>query len=189
MSKEILGRSLASAMNSSFSDGSVYTSATPDAAASVIGQTITTYILQHVRVSASYVGVIPGTPPVPEAGSDSMILPVGTCPPPLGRLWDSWVAALESSISGGFLTGSGPVIHPITPGRPFILPVSLKMYISQDSLKSAHTGNLGDPLEAVWIAVAGGICDWITQGPPVVPTYPAGMVGTGVATIIKNIII
>ena len=183
----VFGKLLASKINSQFGDGSQYNESTPTQVNTMLAQEITNYLLTNTLVAVTYVGTIPGTPPVPEAGADPGVMITGSCLPPIGITFDSWVSSLEINLKTGFMISSGPVIKPITPIPIFgLYPAPLSTFVNQGIVKATVGDNPGATTYInVWETICDGIVSWMTTQLPVPPTYAASLVGTGVATITK----
>ena len=163
-------------------DGSTYTSATPGQANTAIALAITEYITTKIKLNITYLGTTITAPPTPDTGTDSVMI-LGTCAPPVGIDFNSWLASIETNIMAGFLVGSGEGgIIPMTPTNAFILP-GLSTFITQSMLRSEHENNLEDPQRPVWEAICGGIIDWIDSS--IVKTYQSTRTGisTGISTV------
>lgn len=188
MSASTLGKNISRALYSSLSNPESYNSSTPSIANQIIASQITSYLLTNTKVAVNYSGTIPGTPPVPEILSDSTVSIIGTCSPPIGTSFDSWLGSQETNIKTGFMVSTGSLVKPITSILIFNFP-TIKTYITQSILKSVHENNHDNPLEPVWTKISEGILNWLGSGIlPTPPTYPANVVGTGIATITKIII-
>lgn len=185
MSASTLGKNIAGALYSALKDGSSYTSSTPVQANAIIAKEITSYLLSNTKLTATYIGVIPSVPPTPESTTDSQIKIIGTCAPPSGSDFQSWVSSVETNIKAGFMVSAGSQVKPISPILALNVPTPLSGFLNQGMLKSAHEGNHDSPQEPVWIQVATGILGWLNAGIPSPPTYAASFVGTGTATVIK----
>ena len=184
------GITLANKINSQFGDGTAYNSGTPTLINTMLGTEITNYILTNTLVAVTYTGTIPGTPPMPEVGADPGVKVIGTCAPPVGITFDSWLSSLEMNIKTGFMISAGPVVKPITPIPIFnSLPAPLMTFVTQEDIKNAAGDNKEGAYIKVWSRLCDGIVNWITTQLPVPPTYAASIIGTGVATITKISII
>ena len=168
-------------------DGSKFTAATPIQANIAIAQAITTYITGTVSVGIQYSGMTTTTPPVSDISPDTISI-IGSCLPPSGTDFNTWIGSIEANIMSGFQIGPGNVgIVPVTPTQIFSIP-GLSGYVNQGMLKSAHEGNLKNPQQAVWEIICDGIIKWL-EITATLKTYPAKRAGIsiGTATILKTI--
>ena len=183
------GKILAEKINTKFGDGSLYNIGTPILANALIGIEITDYILKNTSISATYVGTIPGVPPIPEIGEDSKILVTGVCAPPVGITFDTWITSIELNLKTRFLVSAGPVVKPVTPIQPFNFPIPLNTFVNQELVRNTVGDNPGENTYInVWETICDGIVNWITTQIPVSPTYPASIIGVGVATITEILV-
>ena len=163
-------------------DGSKFSSSTPAQANSAIAQAITEYLTSNTLVPVTYVGMIPGTPPVPDPIVADVCKITGTCSPPTGTTFDVWVKSLETNIVAGFFISNGTAgVMPITP-PPAFLP---GLVLSQATIKSIHTANLKDPQKPVWQVITQSILTWLNA--VITPPYAATTgKSTGTATPTKT---
>lgn len=142
--------------------GDNYNSSTPQLCQAAIAKAITNYLISHVTVHAAYNGMTTSIPPAPDIVPDEHFKIVGVCAPTsIPQNFDAWVKDLESKIVAGFvITPPGINAVTTTPFKPFMTG---GLTISQQALKSAHEGNMKDPMEKTWTKVCQNILDWINQ--------------------------
>lgn len=154
----------------------------PPLAHAAISNSITQYVNSVVKLQGNYSGVIPGTPPVPEAAPGDVWNVVGTMPP-LSVPGDfySWVLQVETLIKTSFFTGLG-VSHPLSPVPAF---PNFTLSADQSILHDKHLESYDDPQSSVMLV----FCEWIIKGFEIgfVPSVPAGIAGAGVFTVTKTI--
>lgn len=149
---------------------------------------ITRYLIENTSIQISYSGVIPGTPPIPESAIDFAKITGSISIPAISSDFDQWIQRIEVSIRQGFLISAGSRVIPKSTIFPLnVIPI-LSTFLNIDKLKQIHFSNLKDPLSFIWNTIAEGIITWLTSGLPQINTYPAGILGTGLATINKIII-
>lgn len=97
-----------------------------------IANTLTNYLINNIKVPITYVGVIPGTPPVPDPIVADILSVVGKIPKLDNSSFDSWVSSIESGIMNFELSDPGIVgIKPNSPLKIFKEGLELK----QEDLK------------------------------------------------------
>lgn len=139
-------------------DGSKYNSNTPTIANIAIAEGVTEYLLSNTTISVSYVGTTTTTPPSPYVTTDSCKI-TGSCSPPIGTDFNTWIKSLESNIVAGFFISSGISVIPVTPPPAFILG----LIITQLSVRQEHLNNLNSPQLAVWKVICQSILDWLNR--------------------------
>lgn len=162
-------------------DGSKYNSGTPAIANQAIALGITEYLMSNTTISVAYVGTTTTVPPSPFSTTDSCKI-TGTCAPPSGTDFNTWIQSIASNIVAGFFIMPGAMVLPISPPPAFIPG----LVISQSSLKSEHENNLDDPQKPVWTVICQAILDWLNK--IVSPPYAASTASPpsmGTATITK----
>lgn len=165
MSAKSFAQQICSAIKGAVGDekaGGNYNDGTPAACQSAIANAITNYLIANVTVHAAYNGMTTSTPSAPDIVPDEHFKIAGACAPTsTPKTFDAWVKDLESKIVAGFLIVV-PGINAVTttPFKPFMTG---GLTISQANLKSAHEGNMKDPMEQVWTVVCQGILDWINN--------------------------
>lgn len=150
----------------------------------IIANEITSYLISNAKVQVTYAGVIPGTPPVSESTAD--LMPVSGKVAPVGTFsnGDLWLDAIGKNISIGFMTLPN-IVKPISPHISFKIPnTKLSTFIPKPARKSVH--NSQDPCLEFWKMVASGIFQMI--GTQISLPFAASLMGTGVATVTKLII-
>ena len=163
-------------------DGYSYSSATSGIANQAIAEAVTEYLTDNTKINVAYVGTIPGPPPTPDPIVSDVCPITGSCAPPFGTTFDTWIKSLESNIVAGFFINRGQAgVTPISPAPAFIPGLS----ISQVSLRSTHENNLDDPQKPVWEVITGAILSWLNS--IVAPSYAASTSqSTGIATPTKT---
>lgn len=169
-------------------DGSMYSNSTAVSAQSAIAEAITEYLIANTTVTISYNGVLTsGGADV--IASDTMKI-IGTCvPPTTPTQFNSWVAALQSSIASAFTVQSPSTQGVVTTFQPFS-SVTGALQISQLSLRSAHESNLKNPVLSVWSVICGGILDWLNSAAGLnttavsIPATRSG-ISSGTATLVS----
>lgn len=142
-------------------DGSQYTNATPALAQSAIATAITQYLIANTTITISYNGMLTngGTDVI---ASDTMKI-AGTCTTlSAPSNFNSWVAALQSSIASSFVVTPPSTQGVITTFQPFNSVVGA-LQISQSDLKTAHNNNTKAPALSVWEVICGKILDWLNS--------------------------
>lgn len=156
-----------------------YTKGTPTTANAAIAKAVTTYLLSNTTITVSYKGPIPagGTEVIPA----DMLKITGTCAPPSGTDFDSWVKSLESNIISGFFIGPGKLVQPVG-----VFPCYAKgLSLSRDGdLKGTHEANPENAQVAVWEKICDSILKWLnsTGGTPVFAAKGSVSVGSGQTT-------
>lgn len=170
-------------------DGSKFDKNTPTAANKSIADSISTYLTENVTITISYVGTIPGPPPVPDPVVTDTMGITGTCAPPVGTDFDTWIKSLETNIVSGFLLDKGDIgLSTISPS-PAFLP---GLVLSREDIKSVCE-NLeeGDNIqEKVWEEICDKIIGWLELC-NIGITYPgnnSNSGSTGIVTISKTTI-
>lgn len=167
-------------------DGQGFNSGTPAKANQAIADAVTEYLPKNTKIQVGYVGTITGPPPVPDPLVTDMCDIEGTCAPPVGTDFDTWIKSLESNIVAGFKISKGAGgVTPIAPPPAFIPGLSL----SRDDIKSVHQANMDKPQKPVWTKICGDIITWLNS--IVSSPYPAqntNTSSTGVATPTKTIV-
>lgn len=156
-----------------------YTKGTPSTANAAIAKAVTTYLLSNTTITVSYKGPIPagGTEVIPE----DMLKITGTCEPPSGTDFDSWVKSLESNIISGFFIGPGAIVQPMGSFPCYAKGLSL----SRDGdLKGTHEADPENAQVAVWEKICDSILKWLnsTKGTPVFAAKGSASVGSGQTT-------
>ena len=149
-----------------------------------IAKEITTYLLSNAKVQATYVGTIPGSPPVPEGCID--LMPISGAVSPVGTYQDGdqWLDAIGKNISTGFTTLPN-VITPISPHISLQVPnTQLSKFVPKKPRESVH--NSSDPCLEFWKQVANGIFQMINT--QVSKSFAASLLGTGTASVTKLIV-
>lgn len=163
MSKQALAKDIIDAIAGSIgSDGSKYNEGTPSMANAAIANAITSYIINNTTITSVYSGVIAGTPPVtdPIVGDTHSV--IGTCAPPSGTDFDSWINSLWSNISSGFFIGAGKVgVTVMAPTLAFTGNISASSL--PDILKKCTEED--DPQTYCWEAIADVILQAINASP------------------------
>lgn len=142
-------------------DSSQYTNATSTLAQSAIATAITQYLIANTTITISYNGVLTnGGADV--IASDTMKI-AGTCATlSIPSDFNSWVAALQSSIASSFVVTPPSTQGVITTFQPFNSAVGA-LQISQSDLKTAHNNNIKAPALSVWEVICGKILDWLNS--------------------------
>lgn len=103
-----------------------------------LSKVLTDYLIANVQVPITYVGIIPGTPPVPDPIVADVLGITGDIPDLDNTDFNSWVTSLESGIMT--LKLENPGIAGIKPNMSLnIFKKGLNTYLSQDNIKSIHT--------------------------------------------------
>ena len=143
-------------------DGSKFDKNTPTAANKSIADSISTYLTENVTITISYVGTIPGPPPVPDPVVTDTMGITGTCAPPVGTDFNTWIKSLETNIVAGFFLEKGKAgIATVAPSPAFLPGLSL----SRDDIKSVYE-NLGEEdnaQEKVWEEICDKIIKWLEK--------------------------
>lgn len=162
MSKSSFASLVCSKIKAAVGDsGMNYDSSSPQAAQSAIASAITEYLVANVKVNVSYTGTLNsgGTDPVT---SDVFTL-TGSCDSvSTPGSYDAWLASIQQSIASAFSGLSPGTSGVVATFKPFT-PTVDSLIIPQSDLKSAHEGNLKDPMQSVWEVICGGIIDWINS--------------------------
>jgi hypothetical protein len=187
MSKQAFAKLIISKLAGSIGvDGSKYSSSTQTTANQAIAQACQEYIIANTKISVSYKGIIPGTPPTPDPVVADMELVKGKVSPPKGNDFNTWIKSLESNIISGMYLSPGPaLVTPIAPTLAFKKGLS----IDRSELYAATGDSNKNAQEVAWEKVCEKILLWLNSSPNAGTTYPASRVASkGVATIIKTII-
>lgn len=158
-----------------------YTESTPVSANQSISTSITDYLISNTKIIVSYAGVTPAG--VPVATVDECPI-TGSCPPPTGTDFNTWIKSIESGIVSGFFISIGSAgVTPISPPPAFIPGLVL----TQDTIKEVHEGNYDDPQKPVWETISSSILGWLNS--IVSSPYPATFAGsTGTSTVTKIVV-
>lgn len=164
-----------------------YNEGTPAKVAQIIAQTCTEYLLAHVTVYTVYAGETPAG--VPEAGSGQHKISGAVTPVLWPGSYEAWLDNLGSNIAAGFLTLPGPPVTPQAPHLSLGVPVTaLSKFVPQTTVKEAIESNLNNnPQLAFWTKISEGIFTMINT--QVSLPFNAGITGTGVATVIKLVLV
>lgn len=166
--------------------GSGYTADTPVQVNTIVAAEITKYLVANAQVVTDYTGVTPAGSP--EKSPCVHQVSGSVAPPGVATSYESWVDEIAQNISVGFQTLPGSPVIPQAPHMSFQVPIpKISVFCPQSVLKAAHEGNPQDPALDVWTKIAQGIFDMINT--QVSAPFPAGMAGTGVATVTKLILI
>lgn len=187
MSKQSFASLIVSKIKSAVgNDGSKFTSSTPMQINTAISLACQEYIIDNTKISVSYTGVIPGTPPVPDITTD-MEKVMGTVAPISGNNFSSWILSLETNIiSGLFIAPGTALVTPLAPTPAFMKGLS----ISQSDLYSATGDENKDAQRIAWETICDKIIMWINSTPNAGLSYPSSHVAsTGTSTIIKTTIV
>ncbi len=187
MSKSAFAQTIISKLKSSIgTSGKDYSAGSASAAMSAVAAGITEYLIANTTVMVAYVGIIPGTPPVPDPLVTDTFKIIGSCAPTgPSNSFDSWIRQIESNIIAGFQLAPKGNAGLVFAQMPFAIP---GIVTTQANLTATHDVSDEDPQQKVWEVVCGGIMDWInslamnvTPGAATHPTAPS----TGTATITK----
>ena len=187
MSKQAFAKLIISKLSGSIgTDGSKYNSGSPSSANAAIAQACQEYIISNTKISVSYSGIIPGTPPSPDPVVADMSLVKGTITPPTGTDFNSWIKSLEANIVSGLFIVPGPsLVSPIAPTLAFKKGIS----IDRSELYAATGDSNKNAQEVAWETVCNKILLWLNSSPNAGVTYPASRpASTGTATIVKTTI-
>ena len=186
MSKSAFAQTIISKLKSAIgTDGSGYSSSTATVAMTAVANGITEYLIANTKVTISYVGVIPGTPPVKDPVTSDTFDIIGSCAPTgPSNSFDSWIKQIESNIIAGFSLAPAGNAGVAFPQKPFLSPGIITV---QSMLKSNHDVSDDNPQQKIWEIICGGIMDWInnlamnaTPGPAT--HTPPGSSGTAAIT-------
>lgn len=167
---------------------SSYNSGTPATMGSIYCTELTTYLLANCKLIGSYVGVIPGTPPVPESAPGDQWTVVGAVAPatPSQAGLDAWLTLIETNIKAGIMTGLG-VSHPLSP-LPAFPGLMLSTFINQSMIKPIVDGAPDDTSYNCHTTIIQGIFNAMMAPGAFVPTVPAGIAGAGTFTVASVLI-
>ena len=185
MSKTTFAQTIISKLKNSIgTSGKDYSADSASLAMNAVAAGITEYLIANTTVIVSYVGIIPGTPPISDPLISDTFNIVGSCTPTgPSDSFDRWIKQIESNIIAGFqlsASGEGGLVFTQMPFQ------NTGIAISQADLKAIH--NVGDenPQQKVWEAICGAIIDWINNLAinitPGTATHPI-VSSTGTATI------
>jgi hypothetical protein len=175
MPATVLARNISNALKSNVKKGTE---------SGIMNQTIATeitkYLKDNVKVQVSYAGVVGDSP---EAGVDALPI-TGEVSPSIVTDAVSWLNILGHNIATGFQTLPGVV-------KPQGTHISLKVpsdtlhdFVPMGQRKNVHSTN--DPCYEFWLQVSQGIFKMIST--QVSDSFPAGIAGSGIATVTKLII-
>lgn len=169
-------------------DGANFSESTPMAANQAIADSITSYLTDNTSIMVGYVGMIPGPPPVPDPVVTDTLKITGTCPPPSGTDFNTWIKSLETGIVGGFFLDKGQAgVTPLAP-TPAFLP---GLVLTVDNVKSAFEGaSEGEEQKAVWEEICDKILTWlgVCNTGVTAPASNSNSGSTGTLTITKTVI-
>ena len=171
MSKSAFAQTIISKLKGAIgTDGGNYSSSTATAAMSAVANGITEYLIANTKVSISYAGVIPSTPPANDPTVTDTFKIVGSCAPTRpSNNFDSWIKQIEANIIAGFSLAPSGQAGVVFPAKPFLNPGIATV---QSMLKSNHDVSDSDPQQKIWEIVCGGIMDWING--PAMNSTPGG---------------
>ena len=143
------------------SDGGKFGNGTPQQCQAAIASAITEYLMAHVTVHAVYNGMTTTTPPSPDIVPDEQFKIVGSCAPmSVPGNFVGWVSDLQSKIAQGFMIQAPGQNLVTTTFQPFIAGA---LTIDQGALKSAHEGDMKDPMQKTWKVVCQAVMNWINS--------------------------
>lgn len=192
MSAELLTNKITSTIRSTIGN-SDHDESLPPIVQSIYSLSLTEYITTNVRLVGSYSGLTPtGLPESAPMDQYSIIGSIPTIPIPSSGLLE-WMTSLSNLIKSSFYVSVGLVSHPIGvfPAFPTI-DLSL---ITTDRLGNEYMKCVDetyeikpgmDPQYEVTYSLIDGILDGLKSG--FIPTFTAGITGTGVTTV-SNILI
>lgn len=162
MSKANFAKTIISKLKDSIgTDGGSFTSGSATQAMTAVAEGITEYLIDHTKVTVSYAGVIPGTPPVNDPLTSDTFKITGKCAPTgPSNSFDAWIKLIETNIIAGFSLATTGEKGLAFPAKPFLTP---GITTTQSNLKSTHKVDDEDPQQKVWEVVCGGIMDWINN--------------------------
>lgn len=173
--------------------GEKYDSSSPMKANKAIAKAITDYLKQNTMVAISYVGIIPGVPPIPDPLVSDMFKVTGNCSPASATNFDAWLSQLSLNIQTGFQLESKGTVG-LMCGAPTLCFMGVTPFIGSQmilGLKGLHQANLDDPTKLIWTTISNVIWTWLNS--MVVPTPflcnnpMTGSTGTGMITKITVI--
>lgn len=161
MSKSAFASLIISKMNSAIArDGQGYSSGTPNVANAAVADAVTTYIIANTTVMIAYKGIMKATPHPADPVVVDTFKVVGTCAPPTGTDFGSWIKSLQNNIVSGFSlapSGAAGVVFPCKPIQTGNLTISL------GDLTNIHTGNDTNPQTPVWEHICEKLLDWLNN--------------------------
>lgn len=187
MSKSDFAKAIISQLSGAIgTDGDRYSASSATMAMSAVATAITDYLIANTKVTVTYAGTIPGTPPAPDPVVTDTFKIVGTCAPTgPSDSFDAWVRQIEANIISGFQLAPKGDMGVVFTAIPFS---NSGIAVTQSMLQSAHDINDKSPQQKVWEIICGGVMDWInttamnaTPGPATRPTGPS----TGTGSIVK----
>lgn len=168
-----------------------FNSSTPTKANKAIAKAITDYLKDNTKISITYAGIIPGTPPITDPIVSDIFKIKGSCSPPSATQFDAWLMELIMNIQTGFQFDKGELgLMPVAPTNCFLGPVPFIGSQSIFGLSGIHQSNIDDPQKAVWTAICTPIWTWLNSQVPAPFTCMNSSAGSqGVATVIKIIVL
>ena len=166
-------------------DGMAFNEGTASIAMMSVAQAITEYLIANTIVSVAYVGVIPGTPPMPDPVVADTFKIIGTCAPPApSESFDLWLLELQKNIIAGFQLAPMGNMGLVFPTKPFLSP---GVITNQAMLTSAHEVGDEGSQQKIWEIVCDGIIQWVNTT-AMNPAPGAGSRPTGPSTGTANIV-
>jgi hypothetical protein len=160
-----------------------YNESTPTQMNEIIAREITSYLLMNCVVVVNYAGMV-GEVPEAIAGPNPI---KGVVAPSVPGDAITWLDTLGHNIAIGFITQAG-VVRPLSPHISLQVPNDrLSTFIPVGNCKEIHDSP--DPCLAWWTKVAEGIFMMINTQIPKIPSYPASLAGTGIATVTKLVVV
>lgn len=142
-------------------EGKNYSESSATSAMSAVATAITNYLIANTKVTISYAGIIPSTPPANDPITTDTFKIVGSCAPTgPSNSFDAWIKQIEANIIAGFQLapkGDNGIVFSMP---PFLNP---GIATTQSQLKSAHDVSDESPQQGIWEIVCGGIMDWINS--------------------------
>lgn len=140
-------------------DGNNYTGSSATSAMSAVATAITNYLIANTKVTISYAGIIPSTPPAKDPISTDTFKIVGSCAPTgPSNSFDAWIKQIEANIIAGFQLAPKGEKGVTFPMLPFLNP---GIAITQSKLKDIHDLNDESPQQKIWEMICGEIMAWI----------------------------
>lgn len=165
-------------------DGGSFSTGSAALAMQAVADGITEYLTANTIVTASYAGMIPGAPPVPDPLVTDTFSIIGKCSPPsASESFDAWLLQIQSAIISGFQLAPKGNIGLVFAQVPFLAPGAV---LSQGAL--GHSPSDENPQLKVWQVICQALMDWINTSAMNAVPGPANnslTASTGVATITK----